>query len=205
MEQKIEIIRAWLQTGSINIFGAPFSGKDTQGERLASALGAVLIAGGDILRSRQDHPEVQRVMAEGGIIQSSLYEEIVLPHLSQESLRDKPLVLSSVGRGHGEEPIVMRTTANSGHPLKAVIYLTLSDSEVWKRFEAREQTGERGIRQDDSRKSIEKRLLKFTERTLPVIDYYRKKGLLIQIDGSGSRDEVERAIITQLVEFAQAS
>ena len=51
MEEKIETIKEWLGTGSINIFGLPMSGKDTQGIKLAEALGAKFLSSGLIIRA----------------------------------------------------------------------------------------------------------------------------------------------------------
>ena len=54
MEEKIEAIRKWLGTGSINIFGFPMSGKDTQGVKLAEVLGGKLLSSGIIIRANAD-------------------------------------------------------------------------------------------------------------------------------------------------------
>ena len=51
MEEKIETIKEWLGTGSINIFGLPMSGKDTQGIKLAETLGAKFLSSGLIIRA----------------------------------------------------------------------------------------------------------------------------------------------------------
>ena len=53
MEEKIETIKEWLGTGSINIFGLPMSGKDTQGIKLAEALGAKFLSSGLIIRAME--------------------------------------------------------------------------------------------------------------------------------------------------------
>ena len=54
MEEKINTIKNWLQTGSINIFGLPMSGKDTQGIRLAEALNAKFLSSGMIIRAAEE-------------------------------------------------------------------------------------------------------------------------------------------------------
>ena len=53
MEEKIQKIKEWLGTGSINIFGLPMSGKDTQGIRLAEAIGAKFLSSGMIIRAME--------------------------------------------------------------------------------------------------------------------------------------------------------
>lgn len=205
MEQKINTISTWLGTGSINIFGLPFAGKDTQGRMLADLFGGVLMSGGDILRHNKDNAELQRIMASGEIIPSSLWEEIVVPYLNKEEFNAKPLILSEVGRLEGENLVIERATSASGHPQKAVILLALSDEEVWNRFDASQIEHDRGERADDNREVLQTRLDSYHQKVMPVIEYYRKNGLLIEIDGSQTREEVENSIINELFNRATAN
>ena len=52
--ENIERIKSWLGSGSINIFGMPFSGKDTVGTRLADVLDGKFLSSGAILREAQE-------------------------------------------------------------------------------------------------------------------------------------------------------
>ncbi len=45
-------------------------------------------------------------------------------------------------------------------------------------------------REDDTRESIRRRLELYEQETKPLIDLYRKRGLLVQVDGVGEEDEV---------------
>ena len=198
MEIKIDKINQWLGSGSINIFGRPFAGKDTQGQLLAELFGGVLIAGGDILRSHQDPAEIEKIMAAGGIIPSDFYLRMLLPYLLQPDLNGKPLLLSAVGRSHGEEDIILQATADSGHPMKAVVVLQLSEADVWQRFEESQLDHDRGNRTDDHREVLKNRLKKYQDKTVPVIEFYRNKGLLIEVDGTKSREEVTNEILNSL-------
>ena len=145
----MESIQQWLGNGSINIFGLTFCGKDTQGSRLAEALGGVMISSGDILRQEHGNARAQELMAAGEIIPSDLFEEVVVPYFARPELMGKPLILSEVGRIEGEQLAIERAAEKSGHPQKAVVLLKLPDSEVWKRFEASQAEGGRGERADD--------------------------------------------------------
>ena len=127
MDNRLEKIKAWLGSGSINLFGLPFSGKDTQGRQLATDLTGSLISSGDVLRHSQDNPEIQAIMKAGGIIPSQVFESIILPYLKRPEFAGKPIILSEVGRLLEEVPIITKASADSGHPLKAVIFLTLTD------------------------------------------------------------------------------
>lgn len=198
MNSEMTKISAWLGTGSINIFGRPFAGKDTQGRLLAEAFGGVLVAGGDILRSHHDPEKIKQILAAGGLIPSDFYFNLVLPYLSQPAFKDRPLILSSVGRSQGEEPTIMKATSTSGHPMKAVVVLELSEAEVWQRFEAVKVVHDRNGRTDDHREVLKNRLKKFQDRTMPVIEFYRDRGLLVEVDGTRSREEVTNEILDSL-------
>lgn len=198
MEEKIQTIQNWLGTGSINIFGRPFAGKDTQGEKLAEYFGGELMAGGDMLRSYPDQARIKELMSTGDLFPTDFYLSIVLPYLSREEIKHKPLILSSIGRMKGEESTIIQATNESGHPIKAVIVLVLSEEEVMKRFEATRNLGDRGIREDDNHDALENRLVKYREQTTPVIETYKEKGLVIEVDGTIPRDQVTEEIIDAL-------
>ena len=106
--------------------------------------------------------------------------------------------MSSVGRWHGEEKGVLGATSESNHPLKAVIYLALSEPEVRERWEQTHTTSDRGVRHDDTAEVLEVRLEEYRDKTLPVIEFYREKGLLIEIDAAQTPERVMESIITEL-------
>lgn len=207
MNDKIHTITSWLGTGSVNLFGLPFAGKDTQCELLAEAIGATIVGSGEILRAQQDNVELQQIMATGTLIPSDMYFNIILPYLQREELQSKPLVLSSVGRMKGEEEIIVRAADVSEHPIRAVIFLTMPEDEVWRRHDAAEQLHDRGNRADDhgSREVLQQRIDKFNAETMPVIDFYRSKSLLIEVDGTGARENIAAAIIDALFTRATSS
>jgi adenylate kinase len=202
MDEKIQTIKTWLGTGSINIFGRPFAGKDTQGEKLSEYFGGELMAGGDMLRSYHDQARIKELMSTGDLFPTDFYLSIVLPYLSREEIKDKPLILSSVGRMKGEESTILEATERSGHPIKAVVLLVLSEEEVMSRFEATRSLGDRGIREDDNHDALENRLVKFREQTMPVIEIYRQMDLLIEVDGTLPREKVTVEILNKLYEKA---
>ncbi|MCU0667003.1 MAG: nucleoside monophosphate kinase [Patescibacteria group bacterium] len=201
MENKIQTISSWLGAGSINVFGRPFAGKDTQGNYLANILGGVMVSSGDILRKTTDE-QVQKIMAEGGIIPMEAFERIVPPFFGNPDLNGKPLILSEVGRLKGEEQIILKVTSDTNHPTKAVIYLSLSEEVVWERFDLSQINKDRGNRADDNKLVLQNRLDKYREKVIPVIEYYRDIGLLIDIDGSPSKEQVTNSIIDALYQKA---
>lgn len=199
---KLAAIREWLGTGSINIFGRPFAGKDTHGRELVEFFDGVLLGGGDILRNSEVPPHVTELIRAGKLAPTEDYIAIVLPYLSQDQFKQKPLILSSVGRWHGEEEGVLEATEAAGHPVKAVLYLDISEEAVRERWSAKDHVGARGERHDDTEEILEIRLAEYREKTLPVIEYYRNNGLLIDIDSTLDKQTVLQNIIDALYDLA---
>jgi adenylate kinase len=172
----IQEIAAWLQTGSINLFGRPFAGKDTQGRILADLFDGVLLGGGDILRNSVIPERSRKAIRNGELIPTDDYIDIVLPYLSKEEFKDRPLILSSVGRWHGEEEGVIGATLSSQHEMKAVIYLDQSEEVSWERWrkdQEEKSKGDRGNRSDDVEEVLRRRFTEFDSKTLPVLEYYK--------------------------------
>jgi adenylate kinase len=202
--EDIKKISQWLGAGSINVFGPPFAGKDTQVNRLASELGASKIGGGNILRSYHDQEYIKRLMSTGELFPPKFYLSVILPYLSRAEFANKPLILSSIGRWHGEEEPVMEAANEAGHPIKAAVLLNISDGQVRERFEVAKQRKDRGKRYDDAGNVLGIRLEEFRHKTLPVIEFYRQKGLLVEVDGSLQEEQVTEQILAGLAKLAAA-
>ena len=199
--EKLEKIKSWLGTGSLNIFGLPMSGKDTVGMRLAEDLQAKFLSSGIIIRAYEAEQN-EDMTGSGKLIPTNTFYDIILPYFSREELRNDSLVLSSVGRWSGEEDKIMEAAKAGGHEIKAVIMLDLTEEEVKNRFEAAKELNDRGERADDANIEVfETRLAEFREKTMPVLNHYDELKMLVRVPAIGSRDEVYTNVIDRLVEF----
>lgn len=211
---KIDSIRQWLGTGSINIFGIQFSGKDTVGKRLAELFGAQFIGSGDIMRdtflgkTTATDPEILRAAQVGSLSGSLMpteeFKRMIVESLSSPDLNGKSLVLSTVGRWIGEEGLVMNALDVSGHPTKAVVLLRITEEETWKRWRVAHDTRNGGRHDDIDKERVSRRLGEFRDKTLPVIEIYRNMGVLLEINGEQDRDKVFSDVIDALYEFSRA-
>ena len=205
METKLAKIKQWLGTGSINIFGLPMSGKDTQGIKLAEALDAKFLSSGIIIRAMEKQTK-QHYSDQGSLIPTNIFYEWVLPYFEKPDLYNYPLILSSIGRWHGEEDQIMSVAAGAGHEIKAVIVLNVSEADVIKRFEAAKTLDDRGDRKDDKDTQVfQNRLQEFRQKTIPVLQYYKSKNLLIEVKGDQTRGQVFNSIIDKLYQRATTS
>ncbi len=201
--EKIKEIREWLGTGSINIFGLPMSGKDTVGVRLAEMLGARFLSSGMIIRAMEEETG-KKLTDQGQMAPTELFYEWVLPYFEREDLADTALILSSVGRWSGEENQVMSVAERSGHPIKAVVALNVSEEDVLDRWEATKILSDRGDRADDKESAtFQTRIEEFRAKTLPVLQHYKDLGLLVEVRADMARDAVFNEMIERLYWFAK--
>ena len=200
--QKISAIKNWLGTGSINVFGLPMSGKDTVGVKLAEALGGKFLSSGLIIRANEELTR-QHFTDKGDLAPTDVFYDWVLPYFDKPELKDFPLVLSSIGRWSGVEDTVMERAKQAGHPIKAVIMLSVSETEVVNRWQAVSVLRDRGTRSDDeSLEVFQNRIEEFRKKTSPVLMHYRALGKLIEIKGAQARDVVFGEVVNKLYEFA---
>lgn len=201
-KDQITDIKNWLQTGSINFFGLPFAGKDSQARALADLLDGVVISGGEILRSSASE-DVKKLISDGHLAPTDYYIKTILPFFSRKEIEKSPLMLSAVGRWKGEELSVVPALDQSNHSLKAVIYLNLDTESMYHRLNLEENAEVRGERSDDEFDKLQQRVVEFNEKTLPVINYYREEGYLIEIDARLSKTVVTESIFEALSSLAR--
>lgn len=203
-EQKIATIKDWLGAGAINIFGLPMSGKDTQGMKLAEAVGGKFLSSGAIIREAE--AEMGDLTSSGKLTPTNVFYDLVLPYFGRAELVGLPLVLSSIGRWSGEEERVMEAAEKAGHPIKAVVMLTILEQEALARWEVANLLQDRGARADDSSVEVFKtRIDEFKTKTLPVIERYRELGLLVEVRAGQAREMVFNEMITELAKFSRAA
>lgn len=203
---QLQTIKQWLDSGSINIFGLPFAGKDTHGYTLSKLFNAPLLSSGEVFRNSRDilSAEDQKTLDTGGLPPSDVFLKLFTPYFSKNEYAGRPLILSSVGRWIGEEQGILQAAKDSNHPIKAVIYLHLSEEVVLARLKKSQEMGDR-IRPEDSEDHIYRRIEEFNNKTLPVIEEYRALGLLIEVNSDAAKEEVLENILARLFMIASAT
>lgn len=215
MEDKLLQIKSWLGTGSINIFGIQFSGKDTVGKRLADAIGAEFLSSGDVMRATFANKELaaneeiwqaaKTGSLNGSYMPTREFADMITQRLSQSDLIGKSLILSTVGRWIGEEVPVLEALQKGAHDTKAVLVLNISEEESWRRWKLAGNSRNGGRDDDISEEKVARRIGEFKTKTLPVIEVYRQMGILLEIDGEQDRDKVFFDVIDMLDKFSKTS
>ena len=169
--------------------------KDTVGVRLAEDLNGKFLSSGLIIRALEKS-EDKDLTASGKLIPTETFYDIVLPFFKREDLANYPLILSSVGRWKGEEDTVISAAEAAGHPIKLVVALNVSETDVMDRWQTARTLGDRGDRPDDAKIEVfQTRIEEFKNKTLPVLIKYQQLGLLISVQADMPRDEVYQAVV----------
>jgi len=181
------------------IIGPQGSGKGTQGVRIADALGVPAVSTGDVFRANvKDGTElgqqVKALIDAGDLVPDDLTSAIVRDRLSQDDAASG-FLLDGYPRNLGQVGDLDAFLESRGEPLTAVIELSVPREESIQRLSLR--AAEQG-RADDNEESIAKRLAIYESETAPILNVYRERGIVDEIDGVGSLDEINARITAAL-------
>ncbi|XP_062231657.1 UMP-CMP kinase 1-like [Phragmites australis] len=178
------------------ILGGPGSGKGTQCAKIVNHFGFTHLSAGDLLReeAKSDTKQgvmIKNIMHQGNLVPSEIIVKLLLKAML-ESGNDKFLV---DGFPRNEENRLAYERIINIEP-EFVLFIDCPKEEMEQRILNRNQG-----RDDDNIDTIRRRFEVFQESTLPVVQYYEKKGKLRRVDGAKSADAVfedVKAIFAQL-------
>jgi len=168
--------------------GPPLCGKGTQANLLAEKLGFFVISPGDIFREAIDQnsdlgKKVRAMVLSGKLVPDKIVIDAITPLLEKPSC-NKGFILDGFPRTMGQLKFMEGFGATKNRAITMVILLEIDWEEMVKRSKGRKRMDDRSI------EILEARLNAYKTQTLPVISYYRKKSLLLEIDGVGPIPEV---------------
>ena len=165
--------------------GPPGAGKGTQANLFCSKYGLDHLSTGDLLRDEVSSGsdlglQASEIMNKGELVSDELVLSIVEGRLDNIK---KGWLLDGFPRNVSQANALKNLLEKINHPLEAVISIQIADDVLIKRLLARG-------REDDNEEVIVNRLKVYREKTSPIIDLYRKQGLLVEIDGNADIDVV---------------
>lgn len=185
------------------ILGPPGAGKGTQAERITAAHEIPHISTGDIFRANIKNEtelglKVKDILASGGYVTDEITNEIVKNRLDEKDAANG-FLLDGYPRTAGQVVALEEMLAAKGQALDAALELTVDGEELVQRLLKRAETSGRA---DDTEEVIRERQELYVRETAPLAAAYTERGLLVQVDGMGSIDEVEARIGAALDEVA---
>ena len=169
----------------------PGSGKSTQGNLLSKKLGVPYLSTGHIFRDLAKERtklgrQIKLIMNAGLLVSDARTLKIVEEYLSRPEY-DKGYILDGF-------PRTVNQAKDFKNGIDRVIYLKVSDKEILWRLAYRDDSG----REDDTLLAIRKRIEVFHKFTKPVLDYYREKRKLIEVDGEQKIEDIHKDILKKL-------
>lgn len=167
------------------IFGRQGAGKGTQCARLSERYGVPHISTGDMLRAAVEAGtpfgvKAKAIMDAGDLVPDDVMVGIVDERLGQPDA-EAGFLLDGFPRTGDQAEALDRLLGE--RELVAAINLEVAEEVVIERMLARG-------RQDDTEEAIRRRLDLYLEQTAPLLELYRSHGLLVEVDGVGTEDEV---------------
>jgi len=211
---------------NILILGATGSGKGTQAKLLVKKFGFQYFESGDILRekTKEDSPlgkEVRQIMKVGVFVPDKVMAKIFTDWLAKTKIKEG-IVFDGYPRVIGQYQDLQKMLSKKKLKVNRVIYLKLSPEEVMRRLTARRICQKCDIeynlvtkppkqnelcdkcqikliqREDDTIKSVKKRLSFQWPQIKKLIESVRQQGILEEIDGERSIDEIHQDILERI-------
>jgi adenylate kinase len=206
------------------LLGAPGAGKGTQAEAIVAEFGFKHVASGDVMRAMREEEsplgaKVREYYDKGLLVP----DDVVIEAMLSKVQGDAPgYLLDGFPRTEAQARALDQALEQTGKKVDAVVYINVSEPELLDRLTGRwicrngdavyhEKYnppkvagvcdicgGELYQRPDDTRKAGETRLKVYFEQTAPLIGYYRGRGVLAEVNGEQSIDEVQRELLRAL-------
>lgn len=206
------------------LLGPPGVGKGTQGRRLAGERGWALISTGEMLRDAIARSTPLGTLAKKLMDQGLLVPDDVMIGLVRERTLEPDaqagFLLDGFPRTIPQADALEAFLRERGRSLSVVVALTAPDDELVRRLSARwecpvcrrvynalsapSKDGRHcddhpdtalGQRDDDTVQTVKRRLEVYAKQTAPLVDHYRQRGLLQEVSGIGSLDDVRAALL----------
>jgi adenylate kinase len=203
------------------IMGVQGCGKGTQAKMLAAKFGLVHISVGDIFRWHiQSHTKlaarIRRLTASGELVPDDIVEEVVKQRLEQHDW-NYGCILDGFPRNQHQAEFFLES-----YDIDAVIYIDVPDQVVTDRILNRRLCAKCGLdynlifhrpvradicdvcggpltaRTDDTPAAVSKRLKDYHTKTKPILELFRRKELIVEVDGKKPAAEVQTEIVRRL-------
>ena len=187
------------------LMGPPGAGKGTQAQVVAERYSIPAISTGDIFRKNaSDGTELgiqaQRFMDAGEYVPDELTNLMVRNRIDEPDA-ERGFLLDGYPRTLAQVEELDGMIKHTGHVLDAVVVLTVDKEELVQRLLQRAETEGRA---DDTEDVVRRRQEVYHDQTAPLIDVYRDRGLMIEVDGMGDVDEVSQRIFDALHDVTES-
>jgi adenylate kinase len=184
---------------NIILLGPPGSGKGTQGALLSDRLGIPRVSTGDLLRNAVERGTPLGQQARSYMDQGLLVPDEIIVGLVEEVLASSEaangILMDGFPRTVPQAEAVDRALGARGAAVDCVLNIDVPEEELVRRMMGRAR--EQG-RADDTPETIRKRFQVYVEQTAPLVQYYEARGVVRNVEGIGSIDEIAQRVTATL-------
>ncbi len=181
-----------METRTIFFIGKPGCGKDTQAELLSGTTGWPVISAGDQFRTLAEEESVLGRKIKKEIDSGALAPDWIALHLYLKSIfgvsEEQGVIFDGFSRELSQAKLILKSLTWLLRSFR-VISISVSDESVRRRLVLRSQKAGRA---DDG--VVDERLKEYYAHTEPAIEFFRKEGMLIEIDGEPSPEKIAENI-----------
>lgn len=180
------------------MMGRPGSGKGTQAKMLAEKIGGEVYSSGNRLREMAKesgfvNEKIKKVIDSGELLPAWFSSHLFVEVLLGLSPADQ-IVFEGACRTEPEAHAFDETTKWLERPYRA-FFLAISDVEVEKRLALRKEIEGRS---DDASDRIDLRIKEYKEKTAPAVEYFKSQGVLVEINGEQTIEQVHEDVLQAL-------
>lgn len=174
------------------IFGPPGSGKGTQSVRLAEKFNLTHLSTGDMLRAEIDAgtelgKKMSSIMSKGELVPDAVVIEMIAAKIDSTK-GCAGFLFDGFPRTVAQTVALEKMLNDRSMKIDSMLVLDVAHDELVKRLIARAELS--GRPDDKDPKVIENRIDVYKEKTEPVIDYCRRRGIYKPINGMGSIEDI---------------
>ena len=203
------------------MFGPPGSGKGTQGNNLVKNFNFFKVSTGDLLREEINKQsilgkKIKNIIDEGKFISDDIINDLIRKILSKSKINNR-LIFDGYPRNLEQAKKFESLLKEHNIKISCVLSLEVEKESIFKRILGRQICSKCGLifneffnpsntsnhncdvkflkkRSDDNEKTIKSRIETYLDKTLPILDFYKKQNLLHQISGMAKIDEISKEI-----------
>ena len=179
----------------IVLLGAPGAGKGTQGVALAERFGVPHVSSGELLRAEMDSDSELGRLVRGSVSRGELVpDELVLSVVGRavnEAMETGGYILDGFPRTVEQAKRAFELAVPAGVDADYVVYLAVPDDMVRERLAGRHE----GRVDDGDPAVVQRRLELFHAETEPLLQFYRDRGILQEVDARGTPEEVREKVL----------
>lgn len=184
----------------IVLLGPPGCGKGTQSKLLVERNNFLQLSTGDLLREETSNKEsrygeeINRIMKNGDLVPDKIVIDLIIEKITNFS--DQNLIFDGFPRNINQASVLDQSLDSISVNLDHAILIDVDFGILEERIKNRvKENNNQQQRQDDNLETLLKRIEVYKKDTFPIIEYYKKKGILKTIDGMKSIDEVSNEIL----------